>query len=79
MPFLVLILFSLLTGALVAYAGYRYPTPVVRQRVAAEHIETEMERHPWLLRLVHGRLDPATATGLALTLALGLEDRKSVV
>jgi len=72
MPFLVLILFSLLTGGLVAYAGYRYPTPVVRQRVAAEHIETEMERHPWLLRLVRGRLDPATATGLALTLALGL-------
>ena len=72
MPFLVLILFSLLTGALVAYAGYRYPTPVVRRRVAAEHIETEMERHPWLLRLVRGRLDPATATGLALTLALGL-------
>ena len=31
-----------------------------------------MERHPWLLRLVRGRLDPATATGLALTLALGL-------
>ena len=39
---------------------------------AAERIETEMERHPWLLRLVRGRLDPATATGLALTLALGL-------
>ena len=31
-----------------------------------------MERHPWLLRLVRDRLDPATATGLALTLALGL-------
>ena len=31
-----------------------------------------MERHPWLLRLVRGRLDPAAATGLALTLALGL-------
>ena len=31
-----------------------------------------MEHHPWLLRLVRDRLDPATATGLALTLALGL-------
>jgi undecaprenyl-diphosphatase len=72
MPFLVLILVSLVAGALVAYAGWRYPTPAVRQRVAAEHIETEMERHPWLLRLVRGRLDPAAATGLALTLALGL-------
>ena len=39
---------------------------------AATHVEVEMERHPWLLRLVRDRLDPATATGLALTLALGL-------
>jgi undecaprenyl-diphosphatase len=31
-----------------------------------------MVRHPWLLRLVRDRLNPATATGLALTLALGL-------
>ena len=75
MPFLVLILVSLVAGTLVAFAGSRYPTPVVGQAPAegaAEHIETEMERHPWLLRLVRGRLDPATATGLALTLALGL-------
>jgi membrane-associated phospholipid phosphatase len=75
MPLLVLILVSLVAGALVAYAGSRYPTPVVGQAPAegtAEHIETEMERHPWLLGLVRGRLDPATATGLALTLALGL-------
>jgi membrane-associated phospholipid phosphatase len=75
MPFLVLILVSLVAGMLVAFAGSRYPTPVVGQAPAegaAEHIETEMERHPWLLGLVRGRLDPATATGLALTLALGL-------
>lgn len=75
MPFLALILISLSAGALVAYLGLRYPTPVVGAAPAdgaAERIETEMERHPWLLRLVRGRLDPATATGLALTLALGL-------
>jgi membrane-associated phospholipid phosphatase len=75
MPIVVLILISLSAGALVAYAGSRYPTPVVGQApadTAAEKIETQMEQHPWLLRLVHGRLDPATATGLALTLALGL-------
>ena len=75
MPFLVLIGLSLAAGCVVAYAGWRYPTPVVGDSPtegAAEHIETEMERHPWLLRLVRGRLDPATATGLALTLALGL-------
>jgi undecaprenyl-diphosphatase len=75
MPLLALIGISLLTGGLVAYAGSRYPTPIVGQAPAegaAEHIEIEMERHPWLLRLVRERLDPATATGLALTLALGL-------
>ena len=75
MPFLVLLLISLAAGTLVASMGMRYPTPVVGEAPAegaAERIETEMERHPWLLRLVRGRLDPATATGLALTLALGL-------
>ena len=75
MPFFALLLISLSAGTLVAYLGFRYPTPVVGDAPAegaAERIETEMERHPWLLRLVRGRLDPATATGLALTLALGL-------
>jgi membrane-associated phospholipid phosphatase len=75
MPIFVLVFISLSAGALVAYAGWRYPTPVVGQEPAegaAERIETELERHPWLLRLLRGRLDPATATGLALTLALGL-------
>jgi membrane-associated phospholipid phosphatase len=75
MPIVVLLILSLALGALVAYAGYRYPTPAVGHTPAdkaAEKIETEMERHPWLLRLVYERLDPATATGLALTLALGL-------
>lgn len=77
MPILVLLLISLSAGTLVFWAGRRYPTPVGTPPTdmaekASVHIETEMERHPWLLRLVRGRLDPATATGLALTLALGL-------
>ena len=75
MPLLALIGIALLAGVVVAFAGWRYPTPVVGQAPAegaAEHLETEMVRHPWLLRLVRDRLDPATATGLALTLALGL-------
>ncbi len=75
MPFFALLLISLSAGAVIAWAGLRYPTPVVGEAPAegaAEHIQTEMERHPWLLRLVRGRLDPATATGLALTMALGL-------
>jgi undecaprenyl-diphosphatase len=75
MPFLALIGISLVAGGLIAYAGSRYPTPIVGQEPAegtADHIETEMVRHPWLLRLVRDRMNPATATGLALTLALGL-------
>lgn len=75
MPILVLLLISLAAGALVAYAVSRYPTSVAGHtpaNSAADHIETEMERHPGLLRLVRGRLNPATATGLGLTLALGL-------
>jgi undecaprenyl-diphosphatase len=75
MPFLVLISVSLLAGGLVAYSGSRFPTPVVGEEPAegaAERIETGMERHPWLLRFVRERVSPATATGLALTLALGL-------
>ena len=75
MPIVVLLILSLALGGLVAYASYRYPTPAVGHKPAdkaADKIETQMERHPWLLRLVYERLDPATATGLALTLALGL-------
>ena len=77
MPILVLLLISLSAGTLVFWAGRRYPTPVGTPPTdmaekASVHIEAEMERHPWLLRLVRERLDPATATGLALTLALGL-------
>ena len=77
MPILVLLTISLAAGAVVTWAGRRYPTPVGKPPTelaekASEHIETEMERHPWLLRLVRGRLNPAAATGLALTLALGL-------
>jgi membrane-associated phospholipid phosphatase len=78
MPILVLLLIALTAGSLIAYASLRYPTPVATSPVgtretAAEHVvEVELERHPWLLRLVRDRLNPATATGLALTLVLGL-------
>ncbi|HYI75352.1 MAG TPA: phosphatase PAP2 family protein [Gaiellaceae bacterium] len=77
MPIFVLLLISLAAGSLFAWASFRYPTPAGKAPpdMAAKTeqvVEQEMERHPWLLRLVRGRLDPATATGLALTLALGL-------
>ena len=77
MPILALLLIALAAGALVTWAALRYPSPVPKPptemaEVASEHLGAQMERHPSLLRLVRGRLDPATATGLALTLALGL-------
>jgi membrane-associated phospholipid phosphatase len=75
MPILVLLLIALTAGSLIAFASLRYPTPSPpgTTETTAEHVvEVELERHPWLLRLVRDRLNPATATGLALTLALGL-------
>ena len=66
MPIFVLLLISLSAGALVAYVGSRYPTPVVGERpadAAAEQIETGMEKSPWLLRLVRDRLNPALRGG----------------
>ena len=77
MPILVLSLIALSAGSLAVYASRRYPTNAAKPRTtmaesAERAVEVEMERHPWLLRLVRGRLDPATATGLALTLALGV-------
>ena len=77
MPIVVLSLIALSAGSLIVFASRRYPTPVGKSPTdmaesAATHVEAEMERHPWILRLVRDRLDPATATGFALTLALGL-------
>ena len=75
MPIVALLIISASAGALVAFAGLRYPNPVIGQRpteAAAEQIAKGLEERPWLSRLVRGRLNPATATGLALTLALGL-------
>jgi hypothetical protein len=78
MPFIVLCLIALAAGSLIVYASLRYPTPAGTApaggaTATAEHVvEVEMERHPWLLRLVRDRMNPATATGLVLTLTLGL-------
>ena len=75
MPIFALVFIALAAGTLAFFVASRYPTPVVGPApadTAAVKIEAEMERHPWLLRLVRDRLDPATATGLALTIALGL-------
>ena len=75
MPFLVLLLLSLAAGIAVYAAALRYPTasgvaPPATE-AAGQQLGEEARRHPWLRRLLRSRLDPGTATGLALTLALG--------
>ena len=75
MPLLVLALVALAGGILVALLALRYPTPVIGQEpseAAAEMVAEEAVKRPWLRRMLARRVDPQTATGFALTLALGL-------
>jgi membrane-associated phospholipid phosphatase len=75
MPLLVLLLLALVGGTLVTALALRYPTPVIGQEpseAAARLVVEETVKHPWLRRTLARRVDPRTATGLALTLALGL-------
>jgi undecaprenyl-diphosphatase len=75
MPFLVLLLVAVVGGTLVTFAASRYPTPVIGQEpseAAAEKLTEETVKRPWLRHMLSRRVDPRTATGLALTLALGL-------
>jgi undecaprenyl-diphosphatase len=73
MPILILFLIAIAAGSLVFALGNRYPTPVVGEtpaQAAGEKLGDQAVRHPWLSKMLRGRLDPATATGLALTIAL---------
>jgi membrane-associated phospholipid phosphatase len=75
MPLLLLVLVALAGGILVSYAAARYPTPVIGEEpaeAAAQMVAQEAAARPWLRRMLAQRLDPGTATGLALTLALGM-------
>jgi undecaprenyl-diphosphatase len=75
MPLLVLLLLAVAGGIVVSFAASRFPTPVIGQEpsaAAAEKVAQEAAQRPWLRRMLAQRLDPETATGLALTLALGL-------
>ena len=75
MPLLVLSLVALAGGSLVTLLALRYPTPVIGQEpsgAAAEMVAEEAVKRPWLRRMLARRVDPRTATGFALTLALGL-------
>jgi membrane-associated phospholipid phosphatase len=76
MPFFLLLLVALTVGSLVTVFAAHYPhTAGVSQpsdKAAAEvgHVIAEHTRLRRLRRLLRGRLDPTTATGLALSLAL---------
>jgi membrane-associated phospholipid phosphatase len=75
MPLAVLIVVALLAGLAVYLFASRFPSatgePATDASVAAsEGLVRTTVRHPSLARILRGRLDPATATGLALTVAL---------
>jgi membrane-associated phospholipid phosphatase len=76
MPVLVLLALALTSGAAAGLVAFRYPriarpsaTPALD--VARKAGET-VRRHPSLRAVPHARLDPAVATGLALTVAFVL-------
>jgi undecaprenyl-diphosphatase len=75
MPVLLLLLVALAVGASVLVAVWRFPTaavvPTHPTATATETVGRALAQHSRLRRLLVDRLDPAVATGLALTLALG--------
>jgi membrane-associated phospholipid phosphatase len=78
MPFLLLLLVALTIGSVVVVLAAHYPhTAGVSQPsdVAARKVGHTIAQHEHLRRwrrVLRGRLDPATFTGLALTVALGV-------
>jgi membrane-associated phospholipid phosphatase len=73
MPFLLLLLVALTVGSLVTVLAAHYPhtagvsQPSDQAAASAGHVIAE---HTGLRRLLHDRLNPRTATGLVLTVAL---------
>ncbi len=76
MPDLLLSLLSLTVGIAVGLAAWRYPriprTQVTPAIDTARKVGEAVARRPRLRAAVRQRLDPATATGLALTFALAV-------
>lgn len=75
MPLLVLLLVALTVGSVVAFVAWHYPMPTsapTPSLAAAQAVGRELGHHNRLRRLVKSRLNPEVATGLALTLALGV-------
>jgi membrane-associated phospholipid phosphatase len=76
MPVALLLLIALSAGAIVTIAVWRYPSsavvPTSPTAAATEAVGHTLAHHSRLRRLLVTRLDPEVATGLALTLALGV-------
>lgn len=74
MPLLLLFVFALTTGLLAAFVTGRYPriakAPTAPALDAAREVGKTIGRHPRLRAVMAARLDPAVATGLALSVAL---------
>ena len=73
MPFAVLIVVALIAGGFTFVLARRYPATAAAEapaRAASGKLAEEAAHRPWLSNILRTRLDPSTATGLALTLAL---------
>jgi membrane-associated phospholipid phosphatase len=66
-PVLLLIALFLTVSVVVALITWRYPRPTIE---TAREVGKTVRRHPRLRALLAARLDPETATGLALTVAM---------
>ena len=75
MPLLVLLLVALGIATAVAFVTWHYPTPMASPTpslAAAKAVGRELGHHSRLRRTITSRLNPRVATGLALTVALGV-------
>jgi undecaprenyl-diphosphatase len=74
MPLLLLLVIAVAAGSIVGLVAWRYPriakAPEASPAGAARKVGETVARHSRLRALRDARLDPATATGLGLTLAL---------
>ena len=75
MPLLVLILAAVGVATAVAFVAWHYPTPMASPTpslAAAKAVGRELGHHSRIRRTITSRLNPEIATGLALTIALGV-------
>lgn len=74
MPLLLVFVLVLTVGVVVGLVAWRYPRVATRAPSstieAAREVGKTVRRHPRLRALLAARLDPETATGLALTVAM---------